>query len=138
MYAWATGARFSKEFTSHDLRRTVATQLAEALEDQGDKLVKRVLGHADGGVTAIYNRYAYVREMRRVLEAWANDLAMRPAPLQHPVTPTTITQAASACRRDLIQGAFDGEDILITAGRAIEPHRQVSIPDVQFDARPLS
>jgi integrase len=69
-----TGSRFSKEFTSHDLRRTVATRLAESLGDQGDKLVKRVLGHADGSVTAIYNRYAYVREMRRVLEVWANDL----------------------------------------------------------------
>jgi len=53
-----TGARFSKAFTSHDLRRTVATRLAETLSDQGDKLVKRVLGHSDGSVTAIYNRYA--------------------------------------------------------------------------------
>jgi integrase len=69
-----TGARFAKAFTSHDLRRTVATRLAESLGDQGDKLVKRVLGHADGSVTAIYNRYAYVREMRRVLQIWANDL----------------------------------------------------------------
>jgi len=89
-----TGARFSKEFTSHDLRRTVATRLAEALGDQGDKLVKRVLGHSDGSVTAIYNRYAYVREMRRVLEAWANDLMARPTQLQNPSAPTAISQAA--------------------------------------------
>jgi len=74
-----TGAKFHKAFTSHDLRRTVATRLAESLGDQGDKLVKRVLGHSDGSVTAIYNRYAYVREMRRVLEAWARDLMARPA-----------------------------------------------------------
>jgi len=68
------GSKLSKVFTSHDLRRTVATRLAEALGDEGDKLVKRVLGHSDGSVTAIYNRYGYVREMRRALERWANDL----------------------------------------------------------------
>lgn len=69
----ATWTQFLR-VTSHVLRRTVATRLAEQLGDEGDKLVKRVLGHSDGSVTAIYNRYAYVREMRRVLEKWANDL----------------------------------------------------------------
>jgi integrase len=69
-----TGSKFPKKFTSHDLRRTVATRLAESLGDEGDKLVRRVLGHSDGSVTAIYNRYGYVREMRRALEQWANDL----------------------------------------------------------------
>jgi len=77
-----TGAAFSKKLTSHALRRTVATRIAEALGEQGDKLVKRVLGHSDGSVTALYNRYAYVREMRRVLENWANDLRADPAPVQ--------------------------------------------------------
>jgi hypothetical protein len=33
-----------------------------------------VLGHADGSVTAIYNRYGYVKEMRAVLEQVANDV----------------------------------------------------------------
>ena len=88
-----TGARFSKEFTSHDLRRTVATRLAEKLGDQGDKLVKRVLGHSDGSVTAIYNRYAYVKEMRRLLEVWAKDLISRPTRL-HNISPKSISQAA--------------------------------------------
>jgi len=69
-----TGSKFPKKFTSHDLRRTVATRLAESLGDEGDKLVRRGLGHSDGSVTAIYNRYGYVREMRRALEQWANDL----------------------------------------------------------------
>ena len=69
-----TGDKFPKRFTSHDLRRTVATRLAESLGDQGDKLIRRVLGHSDGSVTAIYNRYGYVKEMRRALEQWANDL----------------------------------------------------------------
>jgi hypothetical protein len=31
-------------------------------------------GHSDGGVTAIYNRYGYVKEMRAGLEAWAREL----------------------------------------------------------------
>ena len=69
-----TGSSSGKHLTSHALRRTVATRLAEQLGDEGDKLVKRVLGHSDGSVTAIYNRYAYVREMRRALEVWANEL----------------------------------------------------------------
>jgi integrase len=75
-----TGSKFPKKFTSHDLRRTVATRLAESLGDEGDKLVRRVLGHSDGSVTAIYNRYGYVREMRRALEQWGNDLTSTHAP----------------------------------------------------------
>ena len=69
-----TGSPLSKHLTSHVLRRTVATRLAESLGDEGDKLIKRVLGHSDGGVTAIYNRHGYVREMRRALVKWANEL----------------------------------------------------------------
>jgi integrase len=75
-----TGDKFPKQFTSRDLRRTVATRLAETLGDEGDKLVKRVLGHSDGSVTAIYNRYGYVREMRRALEQWAKDLTSTAVP----------------------------------------------------------
>lgn len=74
-----TGARFPKRLTTQTIRRTVATMLAEQLGDEGDKLIKRVLGHSDGSVTAIYNRYGYVREMRRILEKWANDLTAVPS-----------------------------------------------------------
>src|SRR6185312_12208386 len=73
-----------KQFSSHDLRRTVATRLAECLGDAGDKLVKRVLGHSDGSVTAIYNRYGYVKEMRKALEQWANDLTNTASPERAP------------------------------------------------------
>lgn len=69
-----TGAHFPKRLTTQVIRRTVATRLAEQLGDEGDKLIKRVLGHSDGSVTAIYNRYGYVKEMRRILEIWANEL----------------------------------------------------------------
>jgi integrase len=61
------GEPLAKHLTSHVLRRTVATRLTEPLGDEGDKLVKRVLGHADESVTAICNWYGYVREMPRAL-----------------------------------------------------------------------
>jgi hypothetical protein len=60
------------------LRRTVATRLAEALGFGGEQLIRRVLGHSDASVTAIYNRYGYVREMRACLEGWANELLEAP------------------------------------------------------------
>lgn len=69
-----SGERSMERWTSHDLRRTVATRIAEQLGVGGEQLIKRVLGHADGSVTAIYNRYGYVKEMRGVLEQWAADL----------------------------------------------------------------
>lgn len=75
------GETLTKRLTSHVLRRTVATRLAEILGYEGDKLVKRVLGHADSSVTALYNQYGYVREMRRALELWANELTSDSAPL---------------------------------------------------------
>ncbi len=64
----------SVPWTPHDLRRTVATRIAEQLGVGGEQLIKRVLGHSDGSVTAIYNRYGYIREMRAVLERWASEL----------------------------------------------------------------
>ena len=69
-----SGERPVVRWTPHDLRRTVATRIAEKLGVGGEQLIKRVLGHSDGSVTAIYNRYGYVREMRSVLERWALDL----------------------------------------------------------------
>jgi integrase len=69
-----SGERTVVPWTPHDLRRTVATRIAEQLGVGGEQLIKRVLGHADGSVTAIYNRYGYVKEMRTVLENWAREL----------------------------------------------------------------
>jgi integrase len=69
-----TGEIPKVRWTPHDLRRTVATRIAEQLGIEGEKFVKRVLGHSDGSVTAVYNRYGYVKEMRRVLEQWVKEL----------------------------------------------------------------
>ncbi len=57
----------------HDLRRTVATQMAGmgiSLE-----IIGRVLNHAPRGVTAqVYNRHTYLPEKKRALEAWGRKL----------------------------------------------------------------
>lgn len=71
-----SGDHVTIPWTPHDLRRTVATRIAEQLGVGGEQLIKRVLGHSDGSVTAIYNRYGYVREMRTVLERWAEELTI--------------------------------------------------------------
>jgi integrase len=63
-----------RRWTPHDLRRTVASRIAEALGIEGERFLKRVLDHADGTATEIYNRYSYVRELREVLSNWAAEL----------------------------------------------------------------
>jgi integrase len=72
-----TGEITKIRWTPHDLRRTVATRIAEQLGIEGEKFVKRVLGQSDGSVTAIYNRYGYVKEIRRVLAQWVKELTAR-------------------------------------------------------------
>lgn len=68
-----TGAEM-RPWTPHDLRRTVATMIAQALGIEGERFLKRVLDHADDSATAIYNRYSYVRELREVLSNWTTEL----------------------------------------------------------------
>jgi len=61
-------------WTPHAIRRAVATNVAQYLGMFGDKVVKRVLGHADQDVTSLYNQYGYVIEVRRVLIRLAAEL----------------------------------------------------------------
>jgi integrase len=61
-----TGA-YPIPWTPHAIRKFVATLVAEDLGMQGDKLVRRVLGHADADVTSLYNQYGYVKEVRACL-----------------------------------------------------------------------
>jgi integrase len=89
-----TGDRDMPRWSPHDLRRTVATRLAEQLGVAGEQTIKRVLGHSDHGVTAIYNRYGYVKEMRSALEAWAQDLCS--VEFSGPVEKATIRPGVSA------------------------------------------
>ncbi len=61
--ASVTGARL------HDFRRTAASGMAAARVPR--VVIGKVLNHADGAVTAIYDRHGYEAEKRSALEAWA-------------------------------------------------------------------
>jgi integrase len=56
----------------HDLRRTAATNMSKLGVDR--LTVSKVLGHAEGGVTKIYDRHSYDREKRRALDLWGQRL----------------------------------------------------------------
>lgn len=61
-----------KNWTLHDIRRTAATGMAE--RDVEPHVIERVLNHQTGilgGVTGTYNRFSYLDEMRRALNAWS-------------------------------------------------------------------
>lgn len=56
------------EWHLHDFRRTCATQMARLRVDR--LVISKVLNHAEGGVTKVYDRYAYLPEKRQALELW--------------------------------------------------------------------
>jgi integrase len=63
-------------FVLHDLRRTVATQMAE-LGIAPQVVDRGVLNHQSGvirGVARVYNRYTYAKEAREALLAWGERL----------------------------------------------------------------
>jgi integrase len=63
-------------WTIHDLRRTFATQLAAL--GTPIHVTEKLLNHVSGtisGVAAIYNRHAYMDEMRQAIEAYEAHLA---------------------------------------------------------------
>jgi integrase len=53
--------------TPHDLRRTFGSTVTRLRF--GRQAMDRILNHSDGGVGATYDRYAYEREDRRIMEA---------------------------------------------------------------------
>jgi hypothetical protein len=55
----------------HDLRRTFSTGMAEL--GIAPHVVEKILNHQTGaisGVAAVYNRFQYIEERRRALDAW--------------------------------------------------------------------
>ena len=71
LIAERTGARLP-HWTPHDLRRTVATRMAEI--GVAPHIVEAVLNHVSGhkaGVAGIYNRATYAGEKRAALDRWA-------------------------------------------------------------------
>jgi len=65
------------DWTIHDIRRTVATEMARLSIAQ--EHIERVLGHVIPGVAGTYNRYSYLDEKRAALEKWGTLWAMEPA-----------------------------------------------------------
>jgi integrase len=59
-------------WTLHDLRRTVATEMARL--GVARLTISKVLNHADRSVTGIYDRHGYLAEKRHALETWATYL----------------------------------------------------------------
>jgi integrase len=56
----------------HDLRRTAGTNMAKL--GVPVYTISRVLNHAQGGVTAIYDRHSYMPEKKEALKKWARKL----------------------------------------------------------------
>ncbi|MBK9080743.1 MAG: tyrosine-type recombinase/integrase [Rhizobiales bacterium] len=56
------------DWTIHDIRRTVATEMARLGIAQ--EIIERVLGHVIPGVAGVYNRYSYLDQKRTALETW--------------------------------------------------------------------
>ena len=63
----------TKRFSTHDLRRTAATRMAEAGVSRFD--ISKVLNHADSDVTAVYDHYAYDKEKKKALSSWSRRLS---------------------------------------------------------------
>ena len=64
-------------WTLHDLRRTFATNLAAL--GTPIHVTEKLLNHVSGtvsGVAAIYNRHAYLDEMRAAIDAWEKRLSV--------------------------------------------------------------
>jgi integrase len=67
------------DWTLHDLRRTVATRMAEL--GVSIEHISRVLNHAPRGITAtVYDKHTYVPEKRKALEIWTGYLKNIVAP----------------------------------------------------------
>lgn len=64
-----TRMRFTTRTTPHDLRRTMATHMADL--GVAPHVIEKCLNHALGGVMAIYNRAEYLPERRAAWRLWA-------------------------------------------------------------------
>lgn len=62
------------DWSVHDLRRTVATHMGRKPLSIPRQVIGFVLGHVDGGVTAIYDRAEREPEIETALRAWGSRL----------------------------------------------------------------
>ncbi len=61
-----------EHFTPHDLRRTVASMITKSGVDRS--VLKKILNHADRGVTAVHDIYEYDKEKQVHMLAWDREL----------------------------------------------------------------
>ena len=61
-----------KDFRSHDLRRTFATNLTQLGFSRF--IVDRLLNHAEAGVGKVYDRHDYLKEKTEAAEAWGRHI----------------------------------------------------------------
>ena len=59
-------------FTPHDLRRTMATRLADL--EIAPHIPEKIMGHEMGGVMKIYNRAEYFKDQLKALNIWGSYL----------------------------------------------------------------
>jgi hypothetical protein len=67
------GDQITAPWTLHDVRRTVATKMADG--GVAPHVIETILNHHSGhkgGVAGIYNRSSYAREVRAALAVWAD------------------------------------------------------------------
>lgn len=57
------------DWVVHDMRRTVRTNMPRLGVNKD--VARKVIGHTDGGVDAVYDRYDYLDEKKAALETWA-------------------------------------------------------------------
>jgi integrase len=79
------------DWTLHDLRRTAATHLARL--GTPPHVIERILNHVSGsfaGVAGVYNRHAYIEEMRAALQRWGEWLR-RPICVPDEINTTKFT-----------------------------------------------
>jgi integrase len=61
-----------KDWRLHDLRRTIASHLAErgTPTDVADRILNHVNGVSRSGVKGVYQRYEFLAERKKALEDW--------------------------------------------------------------------
>ena len=67
------------DWTVHDIRRTVATRMAEEPVSVQPHIIEAVLNHVSGhkgGIAGIYNKATYWLEKRLALDTWANHVTV--------------------------------------------------------------
>ncbi|MFO1418068.1 MAG: tyrosine-type recombinase/integrase [Methylotetracoccus sp.] len=60
-------------FTPHDLRRTVATRLAEDLQTP-PHIIEAILNHTRERIEATYNKASYIQPMTKTLQQWSDQV----------------------------------------------------------------